>query len=47
MRWTDIVSQVYIIRTKMHDQNKNAVDAKTRSLWERIFVPFLCLRHLQ
>ena len=31
---TDFVSQVYIICTKIHDQNKNAVGAKTRSLWE-------------
>ena len=34
---TDFVSQVYIIRTKIDDQNKNAVGAKTRSLWELIF----------
>ena len=30
---TDFVSQVYI-RTKIHDQIKNAIGAKTRSLWE-------------
>ena len=28
---TDFVSQVYIIRIKMHDQNKNTVGAKTGS----------------
>ena len=38
---TDFVSQVYIIRTKIHEQNKNTVGAKTRSLWELIFVLFL------
>ena len=38
---TDFVSQVYIIRIKTHDQNKNAVGAKTRSLVEWIFVLFL------
>ena len=37
---TDFVSQVYIIRTKIHDQNKNAIGAKARSLWEWIFVLF-------
>ena len=37
---TDFVSQVYIIRTKIHDQNKNAVGAKTRRMWEWIFVLF-------
>ena len=33
---TDFVSRVYItcIRTELHDQNKNTVGAKTRSLWE-------------
>ena len=29
---TGFVSQVYIIRTKIQDQNKNTVGAKTRSL---------------
>ena len=31
---TNFVSQVYIIRIKIHEQNKNTVGAKTRSLWE-------------
>ena len=31
---TDFVSQVHIIRIKIHGQNKNTVGAKTRSLWE-------------
>ena len=34
------VSQVYIIRIKIHEQNKNTVGAKTRSLWEWVFAPF-------
>ena len=38
---TDFVSKMYIIRTKIHDQNKNAVGAKTRSLWELSFLFFL------
>ena len=38
---TDFVSQVYIIRTELHDQNKNTVGAKTRSLWELMFALFL------
>ena len=38
---TDFVSQVYIIRTELHDQNKNTVVAKTRSLWEWMFALFL------
>ena len=29
---TDFVSQLYIIHTKIHDQNKNAFGAKTRNL---------------
>ena len=34
---TDFVSKVYIIRTNLHDQNKNTIGAKTRNLWEWIF----------
>ena len=41
---TDLVSQVYIIRTKIHGQNKNTVGAKTRSLSEWIFPLFLLLK---
>ena len=38
---TDFVSQVYIIRIKVHEQNKNTVGAKTRSRWEWVFTLFL------
>ena len=38
---TDFVSQVYIIRSTIHDKNNNTVGAKISSLWGWIFTPFL------
>ena len=35
----DFVSQVYIIRIKIHEINKNIVGAKSGTLWEFIYAP--------